>query len=83
MMQRASGRAFGDSESSSSSSSGSVRGNEDAGDVSPPRSRSPSIIVRTGVSVHRHKRRDLPWGVRLIQKFTDWWYPNRTFNRDF
>lgn len=46
------------------------------------RSRSPSIIVRTGASVHHHRRRDLPWGIRLIQKISDSCFPNLRVNRD-
>lgn len=60
---------------SSVSSAGSI--NNSGNDYSsrhPPeggRSRSPSIIVRTAGTVMRH-RRDLPWGIRLIQKLSDW-----------
>jgi len=86
MMQRASNRGPGDPGSSSSSSSGSIAigNNEDGSSRSPSRSRSPSLIVRTGGSVHRHKRRDLPWGIRIVQKLSDWWFPNSSsVNRDF
>lgn len=42
---------------------------------------SPEMIVRTGGVVHRH-RRDLPWGIRLIQKFSDHLCPTPSVNRD-
>lgn len=90
MMQRA--RAFGvardDSShgSSSSSPNGSMMdgtgGNDNLSSSSDLRSRSPSVIVRTGGTVFR-KRRDLPWGIRLIQKCSDWWCAPGAVNRDF
>lgn len=93
-MQRA--RAYGvtrdDSSVSGSSSSpspdGSLRGgmegalNDNLSGSSNLRSRSPSVIVRTGGSVFRH-RRDLPWGIRLIQKCSDWFCSGRQIDRDF
>ncbi|ODM99600.1 Sugar phosphate exchanger 2 [Orchesella cincta] len=64
------------SSSGSSSPNGSMLDsagvNDNASCNTEVRSRSPSVIVRTGGSVFRH-RRDLPWGIRLIQKFSDWW----------
>ncbi|XP_021963727.1 glucose-6-phosphate exchanger SLC37A2 isoform X2 [Folsomia candida] len=81
----------GSSSSSSSSSSTSSHHRNNGGGLlalgndsnqTSTRSRSPSIIVRTGGSVHRHRRRDLPWGIRIIQKVSDWWFPNLRVNRD-
>jgi len=68
-----------------SSSSGSLidsGGNDSLSELSPNRSRTPSIIIRTGGTVHRHKIRDLPWGIRLLQKLTEWWCPTYVVNRD-
>jgi len=46
------------------------------------RSNSPTSIYRTAGVIMRH-RRDLPWGIRLTQKFSDWCCPLPQESRDF
>lgn len=70
---------------SSVSSAGSINGPISSGSGSPfdfgigtiehhsyeERPRSPSLVVRMTGTVMRNKR-DIAWGIRLIQKVSDW-----------
>jgi len=65
-----------------SSSGSSVADSDSISDLqSEPR--SPSIIIRTGVAPVLRRKRDLPWGIRLIQKVSDSCFPFLSVNRDF
>jgi hypothetical protein len=70
---RAPVRSSGGELDSSVSSAGSLGNSANDYIAQSPRgrSRSPSMIVRTAGTVLRH-RRDLPWGIRLVQKVSDW-----------